>query len=970
MSHPAFEHIRTEHVPTLRLDVDEYRHSATGARHFHLASEDKNNAFLVAFLTVPQDSTGVAHILEHTSLCGSERFPVRDPFFMMTRRSLNTFMNAFTASDWTAYPFASQNRKDFNNLLDVYLDAVFFPRLDPLDFAQEGHRVELENPQDPDSELVFKGVVFNEMKGAMSSPVRRLYQAMSSNLFPTVTYHWNSGGEPENIPDLSYQQLKDFHARHYHPSNAIFMTYGDIPAEEHQAHFEDKALGRFSREDVAFAVPQEQRYPAPRTVETRYALDGDEDTGGKTHVVMGWLLGANTDVRGSMQAHLLNGVLLDNSASPLRHALETTDLAASPSDLCGLDDSTREMTFMCGVEGSEPEHAEAVEDLILGVLQDVAANGVEQGLVESVLHQLELHQREVGGGGFPYGLQLMVNALGPAIHGGDPVAVLNIDGVLEELRESIKDPAYIPGLVRSLLLDNSHRVRLTMVPDTHLSERQTAAEAARLASLKAGLNKESREQIVKLAEALEERQMQQDDPELLPKVTLEDVPDDMPIAEGTQGSVHGQALTRFAQGTNGLVYEQVICELPELSETEVDDLYLFTDLVTELGCGARDYRETQAWQAAVTGGVSARSSIRSSIDDVTRGQGFLVLAGKALVRNAGELAGLMHETFTAARFDELSRIRELVAQSRAYRWSSITDRGHSLAMTAAAARLAPMSALSHRWSGLGGLVTLKNLDQSLKEDAALEALAARLEALRDRLSKAPRRFLAVAEEERLEALERDLSALWSTAGDPSDARFSLPGIEGVTREGWATSSQVSFCSKAYATVPWNHPDSAAFSVLGSFLRNGFLHRSVREQGGAYGGGASWDPDSAAFRFYSYRDPRLADTLDDFDRSIDWLLSTDHEYRALEEAILGVVASIDRPDSPAGEAIGAYFSGLHGRTPELRRAFRKRILDVTLEDLKRVAEQWLRPETAHVAVLSNAKALEAAAARIELDIIQM
>lgn len=217
----------------------------TGATHYHLSADNNENVFLVALRTIPTDSTGVAHMLEHTALCGSERFPVRDPFFMMIRRSLNTFMNAFTSSDWTAYPFASQNRKDFDNLMDVYLDAVFFSRLHELDFAQEGHRFEFDTPDDANSDLVYKGVVFNEMKGAMSSPVSTLWQTVTEHLFPTTTYHYNSGGEPENIPDLSYQQLKDFYKIHYHPSNAVFMTFGDIPAYEHHEVFENKVLNRF-----------------------------------------------------------------------------------------------------------------------------------------------------------------------------------------------------------------------------------------------------------------------------------------------------------------------------------------------------------------------------------------------------------------------------------------------------------------------------------------------------------------------------------------------------------------------------------------------------------------------------------------------------------------------------------------------------------------------------------------------------
>ncbi|MEE9421999.1 MAG: insulinase family protein, partial [Gammaproteobacteria bacterium] len=374
--HPAFEWVRSENIASLKLTVEEYRHRGTGAAHYHLAADNPENVFLVALRTVPMDSTGVAHMLEHTVLCGSERYPVRDPFFMMIRRSLNTFMNAFTSSDWTAYPFASQNRKDFNNLLDVYLDAVFFSRLHELDFAQEGHRIEFSNSDDPSSDLVFKGVVFNEMKGAMSPPVSVLWQTLTKHLFPATTYHYNSGGDPECIPDLTYQGLKDFYKTHYHPSNAVFMTYGDIPAYEHQERFEEQVLKRFERLDIHIAVPDEQRYHSPVIIQESYALDPTEPVEDKTHIVLGWLLGRSTELLGQLEAHLLDGVLLDDSASPLRHALETSDLGSAPSPLCGLESSNREMSFMCGLEGSRPERAEAVQELVMSVLQDVAENGV------------------------------------------------------------------------------------------------------------------------------------------------------------------------------------------------------------------------------------------------------------------------------------------------------------------------------------------------------------------------------------------------------------------------------------------------------------------------------------------------------------------------------------------------------------------------------------------------------------------
>ncbi len=961
MSHPAFQQLRCSPVPALRLEFQEYRHCVTGARHLHLAADDPHNVFMVAFLTVPQDSSGVAHILEHTSLCGSQRYPVRDPFFMMIRRSLNTFMNAFTSSDWTAYPFASQNRKDFNNLLDVYLDAVFFPLLDARDFAQEGHRLEFAQADDPDSELMFKGVVFNEMKGALSAPVQRLGQALQSRLFPTITYHHNSGGDPEQIPNLGYEQLKAFHARHYHPSNALFLTYGNIPAIEHQQHFERQALGTFQQAlSLDLAIANEQRYTAPKTDLIRYPLECAESTeapSNQTHIVMGWLLEPITNPLATLRARLLSDVLLDNSSSPLRHVLETTSLGSAPSPLCGFDASTREATFVCGLEGSNPEQAEAVENQILEVLRHIAVEGVPQDAVDAALHQLELNEREITGDGVPYGLRLLLEVLTPAIHGSDPLPALDSDPLLQQLREEARDKDFIPRLVRTLLLDNPHRVRLAMVPDTHLGAEQVAAEQQRLAAIRTRLTEAEKWHIVEQARALAERQQQQDDPELLPKVGLEDIPPDLHIAQGTVSSMGDVPTHWYVQGTNGMVYLQAVLGLPMMDTDEQNLLPLLCACLGEVGSAGRDYRSTQALQSAVTGGLNAHATVRSSVDDLQQINGVMVVAGKALARNHAALSRLLRETLYSARFDELSYLRELIAQLRAHREEAVTHHGHMLAMTAASAGFSPAAALSQRWEGLGGLKMLKALDETLNDAGALAALATRLERLHQRLRDAPCQLLVVSEAEQHDTIAESLAAYWQGIQGSTISRLTLDvPDQHAACQGFSVNTQINFCAKAYPTVAPNHPDAPALQVLSGFLRNGYLHRAIREQGGAYGGGASYHPDSGSFRFYSYRDPRLVDTLTDFDRALDWLQRSDHPESMLEEAILGVIAAMDKPGSPAGEAMGAFFGTLFGRTPEQRRAYRQKILRVRMGDLQRVATAYLQPDRAHCAVLSDARTL--------------
>jgi len=963
--HPAFDAVRQQTIESLNLRVEHYQHKATGAVHYHLAADSTENVFLVALRTVPQDSTGVAHILEHTALCGSERYPVRDPFFMMLRRSLNTFMNAFTSSDWTAYPFASQNRKDFNNLLDVYLDAVFFSRLDPLDFAQEGHRVEFAEADNPGSELVFKGVVFNEMKGAMSSVSSTLWQTLCEHLFPSTTYHYNSGGDPAHIPDLSYEQLKAFYQSHYHPSNAIFMTFGDIPAAEHQMAFEERALQRFEKLEDKIQVPAERRLSQPIRVNAPYAFDESGAADEKTHVVMGWLLGESANLEQMLEAQLLCSVLLENSASPLQHYLETTDLGLAPSPLCGLEDSMREMVFCCGIEGSEVDRVETFEQQALEVLETVARDGVPQERVEAVLHQLELHQREISGDSYPYGLQLILQALGCATHYSDPIAVLDLDPVIERLRQRIQDPNYVRNLARRLLIDNPHRVTLVMSPDQSLSEKRSIAERERLADIKAAMNDADKEQVVSLARDLIARQKQIDDESILPKVELTDVPSALPELTYKEQERAGLRMTSYAQGTNGLVYQQAILPVPDMPAEQLALLPYYTNVLTELGLGGEDYLETQHRQSASVGSISAFTSMRGEVDDEQAIAAKLILSSKALVRNSDIQTELMVDTLTKVGFEEQKRIRDMISHQRARREQSVTGNGHGLAMAAACAGMSPLANLNHQLSGLAGIRTVRRLDEDLRNEGALADFAAKLAALHGKIAAMPLQLLTIAEAEHVDAIAATALAQWSgiNSGDGGTA-WRPAALREARNELWVTNTQVNFCARAYPTVPVGHPDSAPLTVLGGFLRNGFLHRAIREQGGAYGGGASQDSGIAAFRFYSYRDPRLWETLEDFDASINWLRTETLDQRQLEEAILGIVGSLDKPSSPAGEAKQHFHNRLFGRTHEQREAFRQQVLEVKLDDLRRVCQTYLTPERASTAVITSASQREADINRIE------
>jgi hypothetical protein len=965
-NHPAFDEIRAYTIEHLNLEIKEYVHKVTQAKHFHMATSHNENVFLVAFRTMPMDSTGVAHILEHTALCGSRRYPVRDPFFMMLRRSLNTFMNAFTSGDWTAYPFASQNRKDYFNLLSIYLDAAFFSRLDPLDFAQEGHRLEFKTATDATSPLEYKGVVFNEMKGAMSSTNSQLADLIGRYLFPSNTYHYNSGGDPAHIPDLSYEALQHFYQSHYHPSNALFFTYGDIPVFELQEKMQTQVLAEFTAAQPALKVEPEKRYHAPIEVVESYGIEANDSTEDKTFIAISWLLGDSTDPLQRLEAHLLSQALLANSASPLQQLLENFSHAKAPLSLSGLDDSQKEMVFSCGVEGSNPQHNHAFLQQVLQLLTRLAEEGIDYQQLESVCHQIELSQREIGGDHYPYGLQLILTALPGAIHHQDPVKLLDIDPYLIYLREQIQNPDYIKTLIRRWLLDNHHRLLLTVKPDTGLNQRRQAAEEQRLQAIQKQLTAQQQQAIIQLSQQLLARQQQTDDADILPKVGLEDVAPQLDIPTPTEQH-QSPPLTYFRAGTNGLAYVHLLLPVPTLAPELWQQLPLFCKLSTEVGVGQQDYLATQAWQARVSGGISLSLDFRSDLEDAHRTHFYCSYSSKALTRNQSAMLQLLGATYRETRWDEATRIQELITQRRVYKEKSIPGQGHSLAMLAASSGFNPALHFSHQVSGLKGLQALQQLDDGLQQDAhAFETLQQQFQTIQQALIQQPVQLLYVSDSD-WQTLKPELQAF---ANQQTYTKTTGPVLSAsAAQQAWLTNTQVNFCAQAFATVPASHADSAALTVLGAFLKNGYLHRAIREQGGAYGGGASHDAGHAVFKFYSYRDPRLQGTLDDFHNSIDWLLNTHHSADSLEQAILGIISGIDKPGSPAGMAIQAYYDQLFARTPEHRNAYRQRILAVTIADLKRVGEIYLS-KTPRTAVITHQAAWQQFAGASAFDTQQL
>ena len=920
-----------KYIPLLGLNAQIYNESEFNCKHVHLDADSDEKVFMVAFRTIPEDSTGVAHILEHTALCGSKKYPVRDPFFMMIRRSLNTFMNAFTSSDWTAYPFATLNKKDFDNLLGVYLDSSFFPNLDGLDFAQEGHRLEFKEKNNPESEIEIKGVVYNEMKGAMSSITSQLWHGMSRHLYSSSTYKHNSGGDPENIIDLTHEDLVNFHKKHYHPSNATFFTFGKLDPEEIQNFIKTNVLDSFSPSDDVVGVKNEERLSAPKTISDFYnPQPGDEDN---HHVVISWLLNESHNPVELLETYLMSNILLDNSASPLRKALEGSKLGTSPSPLTGLEADQKELVFAAGLEGVSANKHFEVEELIVNCLKSLIEDGVPEDLIHSSLHQLEIRQREITGSGMPFGLQIMLNCLPACIHNDNPLEILDLDNAFNTIKENLKSENYIESLIEKNLISNSHRLNYSLIPDTEFNRKNEEKIQQKVIEKTRDLSHKDKEDIIQLANDLESRQNAHDDPEILPKVTKDDIPQSRTYATPVISSNNTNSSYFYKTGTNGIVYHSMLFPCDALNQNELKVASLFTSTLTDIGLGEDSYEDIQKYQSSITGGISA-SFVTLPNKDNDSYKLALKVSSKSLEKNDLLMQDLILKTVNESSFLEQNRIKELLEFISADNEKSVIQNGHILSMGNAASQISTIAATNDLTSGLQFIHNTNNLSRQINDENEFKLYLDTLHSIKNKLSSDPNYIFTASS---LDINDLKLNTIFKSAS------INFNNQSFVDRQdssiGWITGSQVCFCAEAFPSVDSKHEDAPALTILGTVLRNGYLHSAIREKGGAYGSGAAQDSNNKVFKFFSYRDPKCSETFEEFQKSRDWSLKG-ISAEQLEEGILGVISSIDKPLSPYGEAMSDFMNELDNKTQDERLLFRSRVKECTLSDLAKVSEKYL------------------------------
>lgn len=933
----------TKEVPEISCQCFLFEHEKTGARLFYVKNDDDNKVFSISFRTPPIDDTGAAHIVEHSTLCGSRKFPLKEPFVELVKGSLNTFLNAMTYPDKTMYPVASRNAQDFHNLMDVYLDAVFYPRMyeKPEILMQEGWHYEIDSPDAP---LQYSGVVYNEMKGATSSPEDLLETELLRRLYPDTAYAFESGGNPEKIPDITQESFTAFHKKYYHPSNSYIFLYGDMDIDGTLAFIDGEYLSHFSRQTVDSELKKQTKFDAMKRITAEYPVGAEEDTKEKTYLALGMIVCDAGDRLTRSAMSILTHALFMTDAAPVTQAL--MDAGVGKDVTASLEAQIAQPNLSIEVTNAEPEDAERFYQVVMDTIGRLAKDGIDRTLLEASLNYIEFKTRESDFSATPKGLVYNLAVMTHWLYDGDPAEPLFYEEEFRTLREGL-DNGLFEDILRRCVLDNPHKVLVTMKPSQTMAAEREAATEKLLAEKKAAMSAAEIEQIIATTARLKELQQTPDTPEMLEKIPLLKLSDirkeseKLPLAEKTLG---GQKVLFSDIHTNGIAYLTLYFDGASITPEQQHYAYLLCDVLGAVDTEEHSYAELTNLANLHTGGLDY--NVMAVTKGNTTDDWFVktVVKARVLVRKLPELGKLLTEILTKSRFSDVKRMRDLVKQTLAGVERQILNAPNRVMSARLSSYFAPASRFEDE-SFLAYYRFLKDLDAHFEARAA--ETEKKLSALLAQMFTKHSLILGVTVEVKdYAAVESALSPMLEALNDKAYPAAQQLKENEVKNEALVASSRVQYVGKGENYVRLGYKFTGAMRVLETVMRYGYLWTRLRVQGGAYGASAQFARNGLML-FTSYRDPNLVETLQVYDEIADYLKNFKASEREMTKYIIGTISTLDTPLTPQMKGSLAAMLYLRGITQEDRQKEREEVLSAdegAIRALAPIIEACMKKDT--------------------------
>lgn len=921
-----FKLVKEQFIEELNTLAKLYIHTPTDAEFLSLTNDDENKCFGVAFKTPPNDSTGVAHILEHTVLCGSKKYPVKDPFVQLLKGSLQTFLNAFTYPDKTCYPVASQNLKDFYNLTDVYLDSVFFPLITEDFFKQEGWHYHLQNISEP---LEYKGVVYNEMKGVYSSADSVLMETSQQSLFPDTTYGLDSGGKPEKIPELTYQKFKKFHETYYHPSNARFVFYGDDP-ESTRFDILEEYLKLFSKIKPTSDIKIQPAFISPVRISKPFSVS-DSEKNPKPMFTMNWALPSSTNIDYIFLFSIIDYILLGSPASPLRKALIESGLGEDITG-GGLETHLQQMFFSVGLKGISQSDLEKAETLILKTLEDLVNNTIDKNDIEAAINTFEFDLRENNTGGFPRGLSLWLKALNGWNYGADPISLIAFEEPLNKLKKDIKTPLFIEKNIKKFFIENNHRSIVNLYPDRHIAEKIENAEKNKLELIKSNLSENELKNIQRETLELLKLQSTPDTAEAiatLPLLKKSDLNPKIQTIHSNHNIKNNIKIIEHSLFTNGVFYIDLAINLESLEAEEIPFVALLSNLYLEMGTENESYSILSQRIAQKTGGIYGSPFISPHTRPNESVKQFF-LRGKCMINQTDQLISIYSDILLKPNFNDKERFKQIVLEHKSEMESSIIPRGHSAIMTRLKARDHIAHDINEKIGGIDGLFFVRDLLDNIENDWS--KILIKIEGIHDKLINQNNISINLTSDEKsLDKIRESIHKFATFLPNKEIKTVNSSLSQYQKSEALLVPSRINFVGASANLFESGYKMHGSSLVISRYLQTSWLWEKIRVQGGAYGGMCSFDYRSGSFAFVSYRDPNLLETIDIYKKTGAYLKNLVLSNSELTRALIGAIGQLDSYQLPDAKSLSNYKRIFLNFTDHDRQKLRDEVLSTTEKD---------------------------------------